>query len=154
MANQTCYRCGGMGGFMETQRMPNPGGGMFQEVQMHRSCSACGGVGSVWVPDPPDQVGGRISGKRASTSSVPEKDLDETVAGLIFLALWGFIGYFGIAKTGVEWYWPVGVGFAVALTVHKLLIGRYRKLLKIITRVVIVLLIGGTVLFFLIAFMR
>jgi len=51
MARKTCSTCGGSGGYWATERVPNPAGGMFREIQVRKTCPACVGNGSIWVSD-------------------------------------------------------------------------------------------------------
>lgn len=63
MARKTCSVCAGLRGYNSTERVPNPAGGMFMEIQVRKPCMGCGGTGSIWVPDPVPQI------PRTSTSS-------------------------------------------------------------------------------------
>ena len=151
MAYKTCFSCGGMGSLVESQRVPSMSGGMFETVQVRRSCSACGGTGSTFVPDPvtTDRTSNEKSGNITidPSSDAPKKDFNETVAGWIFLGIWFVIGYAGITTTNLEWYWPVGIGFLVAFGTYRQLLKGERTLLKLLSKLVIFLLVGGAVLF-------
>lgn len=45
MAHKTCTSCRGTGSGTTTERVPNPAGGMFQEIQVRKRCMHCVGSG-------------------------------------------------------------------------------------------------------------
>jgi hypothetical protein len=49
--------------------------------------------------------------------------LKERVAGFLMLAAWIAVSYFGITLLTFAWYWPVGAGLIVGLTLYGLLLG-------------------------------
>lgn len=51
------------------------------------------------------------------------KSLEEWLAGLVGVALWAVLSYYGITELGLPWYWPVGIGLVVAVVTCKLLLG-------------------------------
>lgn len=68
MAQKTCSTCGGWG-YSATERIPNPAGGMFQEIQVWKSCLSCGGTGSIWVPDITPYVAGKAQSSGGQQSA-------------------------------------------------------------------------------------
>lgn len=51
MGQKTCPSCYGVGSYSATERIPNPAGGMFQEISVRKTCFTCAGIGTIWGQD-------------------------------------------------------------------------------------------------------
>lgn len=71
-------------------------------------------------------IGASGSGGKGKSAS-----FEEILSGLIVLAIWIGISYYGIAKLSLDWWWPVGIGGAVAGVAGWLLKGPLRWVLKL-----------------------
>lgn len=128
MALNTCSACNGRGGYHATERVPNPAGGMFMEMQVWKNCLMCGGSGSVWVPDSAPGAITLYKGKKSKrpprrTPATPEES-DRSFAVLLTLVFAGFMihAMFGRdlqAELWVKWT-IIGASIAVCRRVlHK-----------------------------------
>ena len=85
------------------------------------------------------------SGRETQRESEPFEDV---AANLIALIVWIAIGYYGTTETNLEWYWPVGVGFAVSVMTSKLLSGPLRFLMTILKWSIICAIFAGLIYLF------
>lgn len=62
-------------------------------------------------------------GNQPIASDGSAKSFEEVLAGLVGVAVWVGLSYYGITELALPWYWPVGIGFVVARVTCKLLMG-------------------------------
>ncbi len=96
MAQKTCPSCAGFGDYPSTERIPSPGGGMFQEISVRKSCEYCGGSGTVWEQDPLPSYASE--GDASSTASHPRQRKPGLIDHLVGLGMWW-----------VEKIWPLRI---------------------------------------------
>lgn len=142
MAYKSCYSCGGTGSYWGTESQYDPSGGfMYKSVQVRKTCGMCSGTGQVYTPDPPSGTSGRVTvtpragrAPKIDTRTPEEKrrDVEDGTAGVLMLAAWIGIGWYGVTNWAITWYWPVGLGFLVGAGIYRLCTTRLRIIPKLI----------------------
>jgi len=100
-------------------------------------CSFCGGSGTIWVPDKtPSNDTYDTGGTGCVGGSWAQNAFEDNFAGILFLVIWGWISYYGLNNTDMEWYWPVGIGFLMGWFVHWLFSGPLRFVGTIVKHII------------------
>lgn len=134
MGANTCPSCAGTGGYMETEKVPSAQGGMFDYVQVRKTCATCAGSGTVFVSGNPGTPGGGDVGARGAGSgqapgqAVPFEDI---AANILALVAGGWVIWFLLSAQDAnlqEWV-PWVAGFIIGGVVNVALKGPLRVLL-------------------------
>lgn len=132
MPQRSCPGCFGSGRYRTTQQVPNPGGGrLYREIAVWKLCFFCGGIGTIYSPEPYSPPGPHFSLTAESQTSkcTPPCQFEEGVASLAVFVTSTAIWYYGHRWTTLDWYWPETVGAVVDLLIGKLLTGPFRWIL-------------------------
>lgn len=140
MAVKTCSSCHGMGSYTTTERIPNPAGGMFQEIQVRKTCVFCSGTGQVFTADK-FSTSQSSSGRKASPSG-PLKSPETILAELFSVIIFGLIVYIGFSQTTAEWYVILPVAFIIGIFSDKLLKGPLKFLMILVKYLIVVMGLG------------
>lgn len=125
MARETCVACKGTG------RGSGVGG----------DCIVCNGMGKIWVPGPSGGSGGGVG----SPTTYSSESFEEWLASLLGLASWGFIVYYGLTRSELEWYWPIIGGAIAGFFIGWLFKGPLRFILTIVKYLLVIGTIGWTI---------
>ena len=115
------------------------------------ACVFCNGTGTVWAPDPVNpgssSGGGGSRGGGSTGSSFWDNLFEDNFAAILAFATWIGVCYYGIFKTELAWYWPVGGGLVLAIVINWLFSGPLRFISTIVKYLFYTALIGGIIYF-------
>ncbi len=140
MPQTRCPSCFGTGRYSTTQQVPNPGGGsLYRDIAVWKSCSFCGGIGTIYRPEPysPPRPHSSPTAESQTSKRTRPFQFEESIASLAVFGAWGAIWYYGYRWTTLDWYWSGAVGALVGLLMGKLLTGPFRWILTWLKYIVV-----------------